>query len=53
MKLFDSLCGDLGKISHLLAGLGNRLAGMAHFTDEFLRRFSIFTQAFEIGRAHV
>ena len=46
MKLFDRLRGNLGKVFHLLAGLGHRLAGMAHFANQFLRHFSIFTQAF-------
>ena len=46
MKLFDRLSGDQGKDFHLIAGLSHRLARVAHFADQLLRRFSIFTQAF-------
>ena len=46
MKLLDCLSGDQGEIPHLLARLSHRLAGMAHFGDQFLRRFSILTQEF-------
>ena len=46
MKLFDRLSGDQGKVSDLIAGLSHRLARVAHFADQLLRRFSIFTQAF-------
>src|ERR1700730_6496141 len=44
MELFDRLTRDHGQIPHLLAGLGDRFAGMPHFADQFLRRFRIFAQ---------
>src|ERR1700730_7479896 len=44
MELFDRLTRDHGQIPYLLAGLGDRFAGMTHFADELLRRFRIFTQ---------
>ncbi len=46
MKLFDRLSSDQGKVFHLIAGLSHRLAGVAHFADQLLRCFGIFTQAF-------
>src|ERR1700722_3757046 len=46
MKFLNRLGGNQGKISYLVAGLSHRFARMAHFTNQFLRRFRIFTQMF-------
>ena len=46
MKLLDRLRSDQRKASYLLARLRHCFAGMTHFTNQFLRRFSIFTQQF-------
>src|ERR1700730_16282935 len=44
MELFNCLTRDHGQIPYLLAGLGDRFAGVSHFADELLRRFRIFAQ---------
>src|SRR6202008_495533 len=46
MKLLDGFCGDQCEVFDLVARLGYRLTGMPHFSDQFLRRFSIRTQEF-------
>src|SRR3974377_1057962 len=44
VELLNSLCAYQGQVSYLLASLSDRVTRMTHFADQFLRRFSIFTQ---------